>query len=82
MAFPAYTKHFDELVKLYSHILVINLLAPTKKGEAKLIKAFEANAITYGRVNANKVRYSQFDFHAQRSSSSVIILYIIERRCN
>ena len=42
VAFPAYTKHFDELVKLYSHILVINLLAPTKKGEAKLIKAFEA----------------------------------------
>ncbi len=71
MAFPAYSKHFDDLVKLYKRVLIVNLLTGTKEGEAKLIRAYEANTSAYEKRPDSNVRYCYFDFHQQRAANPV-----------
>jgi len=65
IAFPAFCKHFQELVTLYKYILIFNLLSKEKEEEVKLIKAFEANVTAYGKKGQDNVRYCSFDFHSE-----------------
>lgn len=69
MSFPAFSKHFDSLVKRYNRILILNLLSRSKEGEAKLIRAYEANTSVYEKKPNASVRYCYFDFHQERYNS-------------
>jgi hypothetical protein len=71
MAFPAFCKHFQELVMLYKHILVFNLLSAKKQQEVKLVKGFEANISEYGKKDQGNVRYCPFDYRSKCEGSSL-----------
>eukprot|EP00826_Nyctotherus_ovalis_P066182 TRINITY_DN9761_c0_g3_i2.p1 TRINITY_DN9761_c0_g3~~TRINITY_DN9761_c0_g3_i2.p1 ORF type:complete len:233 (+),score=48.12 TRINITY_DN9761_c0_g3_i2:466-1164(+) len=71
MAFPAFCKHFQELVSVYRRVLVFNLLSAKKKQEVKLVKAFEANVSAYEKKEQGNVRYCSFDFHSKHAGGSV-----------
>jgi len=71
MAFPSFSKHFDHLVKLYSRVLIFNLLSD-KEGEARLTRAYEANVKAYEKKENANIRYHYFNFHSERSTAKAI----------
>ena len=76
MAIPAFSRHIDQLVELYKHVLVFNLLSASKEGEAKLTKAFERSASIYEKKENANLRYSFFDFHAQRAANASVVVLL------
>ncbi|KAH9272398.1 hypothetical protein BASA83_005203 [Batrachochytrium salamandrivorans] len=62
---PAAVKHFEELVRLYSAVQIVNLLAqsPTSP-EYALTESYRTAVALLPRETADSVLYSTFDFHA------------------
>lgn len=64
--YPAFTKHFDSLVREYKQVLVFNLLSDRVHREAILSAAYKDSISIYEKkVDAN-VAYCHFDFHHER----------------
>ncbi|KAJ8324712.1 Inositol-1,4,5-trisphosphate 5-phosphatase 1 [Batrachochytrium dendrobatidis] len=64
-ALPAATKHFQELVRLYSAVNVVNLLSqsPTS-AEYALNESYRTAVLSLPKEISTGVIYSTFDFHA------------------
>jgi hypothetical protein len=73
IGYPAFTKHFDELVKEYGKVLVFNLLSDHVNREKILSAAFKDSIEIYGKkVDAN-IAYCHFDFHYERRRVVVLV---------
>eukprot|EP00826_Nyctotherus_ovalis_P054355 TRINITY_DN7113_c0_g1_i15.p1 TRINITY_DN7113_c0_g1~~TRINITY_DN7113_c0_g1_i15.p1 ORF type:complete len:279 (+),score=57.56 TRINITY_DN7113_c0_g1_i15:362-1198(+) len=72
LSFPAFAKHFDNLIKHYKRVIIINLLSDKKEGEVRLTRAYEANEAEYEKKTGANIRYCHFDFHSERSASVTI----------
>ena len=63
-AFPAFKKHFQELISRYSHVHVVNLLSQKDtSGEYHLGDIFR-QAVSKLAVETDKIEYTPFDYHA------------------
>jgi len=71
LSFPAFAKHFDQLIKLYKRVIIINLLSDKKEGEVTLTRAYESSEAEYEKATAN-IKYCHFDFHSERSLSVIL----------
>lgn len=78
LSFPAFSKHFDHLIKLYKRVIIINLLSEKKEGEVRLTRAYESNENEYEKKPSANIRYCHFDFHSERSVS--VIAYYMRRK--
>ena len=63
----AFTRHFDELLRKYSRVLVLNLLSQSKQDEEKLSE--QMNNLLEMRNDRNVSSYS-YDFHRELSNDN------------
>jgi hypothetical protein len=63
-AYPAFKKHFEELIGRYSNIHVVNLLSQKdSSGEFQLGNLFR-QAISKLSVETKQIEYTSFDYHS------------------
>jgi len=62
---PAFKKHFDELLKLYQRVCIINLLSNRKKEEELVSNGYSEQLVRYKNLDKNSITYKSFDFHAE-----------------
>ena len=63
-AYPAFRKHFEELIRRYSHVHVVNLLSQKDtSGEFQLGDIFR-QAVSKFAAETGKIEYTPFDYHA------------------
>jgi hypothetical protein len=64
---PAFLRHFEDLLDIYSSVHIINLLS-SRDQEAALTEAYEAHLIAAAQVDEtirDNVSITEFDFHAR-----------------
>ena len=61
---PAFTKHFEDVMKIYGNQCVVNLLSPTKESEKILMDAYEEQ-LKAAKYSEGQVKYHAFDFAQQ-----------------
>ena len=72
MAFPAFTKHFDNLINSHKRVIIFNLLSTTKQEEVELTRAYETNEAEYEKKVSSNIKYCHFDFHQEYAAAVIL----------